>query len=106
MGFVLFTRAIYFSQKAIYGPRSTHIDICRQDGKALVAIGQDLTELSELKSVEDSHPFTRKVGCGSKPMGWCTGAPPILANLVGNWDVHWRYGILTHGQFWRKAPCE
>ena len=26
------------------------------------------------------------------------GAPPILELiLVGDWDVHWGYGILTHG---------
>ena len=25
------------------------------------------------------------------------GAPPILVYLSGDWDVHWGYGILTHG---------
>ena len=26
------------------------------------------------------------------------GAPPILVCLSGDWDVHWRYGLLPHGQ--------
>ena len=26
------------------------------------------------------------------------GAPPILVYFSGDWDVHWGYGILTHGQ--------
>ena len=26
------------------------------------------------------------------------GAPPILVNFSADWDVHWGYGILTHGQ--------
>ena len=25
------------------------------------------------------------------------GAPPILVKIGGDWDVHWEYGILTHG---------
>ena len=25
------------------------------------------------------------------------GAPPILVQFRGDWDVHWGYGILTHG---------
>ena len=25
------------------------------------------------------------------------GAPPILVYVSGDWDVHCRYGILTHG---------
>ena len=25
------------------------------------------------------------------------GAPPILVYLSGDWDVHWGYGVLTHG---------
>ena len=25
-------------------------------------------------------------------------APPILVYFGGDWDVHWGYGILTHGQ--------
>ena len=35
----------------------------------------------------------------SKPMGshFGVGAPPILVYLSGDWDVHWLYGILTHG---------
>ena len=24
-------------------------------------------------------------------------APRILANVSGDWDVHWGYGFLTHG---------
>ena len=24
------------------------------------------------------------------------GVPPILVYFSGNWDVHWRYGVLTH----------
>ena len=26
------------------------------------------------------------------------GAPPIIVYFSGDWDVHWGYGILTHGQ--------
>ena len=26
------------------------------------------------------------------------GAPPILVCFSGDWDVHWGYGLLTHGQ--------
>ena len=26
------------------------------------------------------------------------GAPPILVYFSGDWDVHWGYGVLTHGQ--------
>ena len=33
-------------------------------------------------------------GCGSH---FGVGAPPILVYLGGEWDVHWGYGILTHG---------
>ena len=29
------------------------------------------------------------------------GAPPILVYFSGVWDVHWRYGILTHGHVMR-----
>ena len=25
------------------------------------------------------------------------GAPPILVCFSGDWDVHWGYGVLTHG---------
>ena len=25
------------------------------------------------------------------------GAPPILVHFSGDWEVHWGYGILTHG---------
>ena len=28
---------------------------------------------------------------------WGVGAPPILVYFSGGWDVHWGYGILTHG---------
>ena len=39
-------------------------------------------------------------GCGSKLMGshFGVGAPPILVYFNGDWDVHWGYGSLTHGQ--------
>ena len=30
------------------------------------------------------------------------GAPPILVYFTGDWDVHWGYGILTHGHM-RKS---
>ena len=26
------------------------------------------------------------------------GAPPILVYFSGDWDVHWGYGVLTHGR--------
>ena len=25
------------------------------------------------------------------------GAPPILVDVSGDWDVHWGYRVLTHG---------
>ena len=31
------------------------------------------------------------------------GAPPILVYFSGDWDVHWRYGMLTHGHI--NPPC-
>ena len=36
----------------------------------------------------------------SKPMvsHFGVGSPPILVDFSGDWDVHWGYGILTHGQ--------
>ena len=32
------------------------------------------------------------------------GSPPILVYCSGDWDVHWGYGILTHGQLSLKGP--
>ena len=33
------------------------------------------------------------------------GAPPLLVYFCGDWDVHWGYGILTHGHIpWRPKP--
>ena len=38
------------------------------------------------------------------------GAPPISEYFSGDWDVHWGYGLLTHGQivasFWPATPLE
>ena len=31
------------------------------------------------------------------------GAPPILDSFSGGWDVHWGYGLLTHGQMTEGA---
>ena len=28
------------------------------------------------------------------------GAPPILVYFSGDWDVHWGYGVLTHGHMY------
>ena len=28
---------------------------------------------------------------------WVKSTPPILVHFSGDWDVHWGYGILTHG---------
>ena len=38
--------------------------------------------------------------CQSKPMGshFGVGAPPLLVYFSKDWDVHWGYGVLTHGQ--------
>ena len=38
-------------------------------------------------------------GCGSKPVEshFGVGAPPVLVYFSGDWDVHWGYGIFTHG---------
>ena len=32
------------------------------------------------------------------------GAPPILVDFSGNWDVHWGYGLLTHGHIDCMCP--
>ena len=41
---------------------------------------------------------TNTHGCGSKSMvPFWVGAPPILVYFSDGWDVHWGYGILTHG---------
>ena len=37
---------------------------------------------------------------------WChfgVGAPPISVYFSGDWDVHWGYGILTHGHLGSKS---
>ena len=38
------------------------------------------------------------------------GAPPILVHFSGDWDVHWGYEVLTHGQVsqspWLWGVCE
>ena len=34
------------------------------------------------------------------------GAPPILVHLSVDWDVHWGYGILTHGHLDKPALAE
>ena len=43
------------------------------------------------------------------------GAPPILVYFSGGWDVHWGYGLLTHGHVscflaphvsYLGAPCQ
>ena len=31
------------------------------------------------------------------------GAPPSLVYFSGDWDVHWGYGILTHGHMTDSA---
>ena len=46
---------------------------------------------------ERSGDQTQTMGCGSKPMVPYWGS--ILVHFSGDWDVHRRYGILTHGQF-------
>ena len=37
------------------------------------------------------------------------GAPPILVYFSGDWDVHWGYGLLTHGHmgvsFFESTAC-
>ena len=36
---------------------------------------------------------------GALPEKWLwVGAPPILVHFSGDWDAHWGYGILPHGQ--------
>ena len=37
------------------------------------------------------------------PLFWGVGAPPILVYFSGDWDVHWGYGLVTHGQILRLA---
>ena len=45
------------------------------------------------------------IGCGSRPMvpfwGRCT--TQFRAYFSGDWDVHWGYGILTHGQLFEGS---
>ena len=31
------------------------------------------------------------------------GAPPIVVYFSGDWDVHWGYGLLTHGHVLGKV---
>ena len=33
------------------------------------------------------------------------GAPPTLFYFSGDWDVHWGYGILTHGHVLPALRC-
>ena len=32
------------------------------------------------------------------------GSPPILVYFIGDWDVHWGYRLLTHGQLPFVSP--
>ena len=32
------------------------------------------------------------------------GAPPMLVLFSGDWDVHWGYGLLTHGHLGTTVP--
>ena len=52
------------------------------------------------------HPGLSLVGCRSKPIvsHFGVGAPPILVYVSGDGDVHWGYGLLTHGQL--HVLCE
>ena len=47
-------------------------------------------------------------GHGSKPTGahFGIGAPPILVYFSWDWDVHWGYGVLTHGPCLSGSPRE
>ena len=57
------------------------------------------TPLPRLFLVELTQYLGLRGGCGSKPMvPFGVGAPPILVYSTGDWDVHWGYGTLTHGQ--------
>ena len=74
-----------------------------QDGAFVGWSGRCSTGSPKLKSatlrgpwslVPDEKPF----GCGSKAMvPFWVGASPMLVYFSGDWDVHWGYGILTHG---------
>ena len=61
-----------------------------------------------------SHMSVRRSSRGTAPRGWRKsrslelkvlghgleiglGAPPMLDYFSGDWDVHWGYGLLTHG---------
>ena len=51
-------------------------------------------EAPERTPLEDRVPF----GGGSTPVKSHFGVgAPILVYFSGDWDVHWGYGILTHG---------
>ena len=46
-------------------------------------------------------------GCGSKPMVpfWLVGefTTHFRTYFSGDWDVHWGYGVLTHGHMMKLA---
>ena len=45
------------------------------------------------------HPLNQVAVGQNQWYHFWVGAPPILVGmLVGDWDVHWEYEILTHGQ--------
>ena len=48
--------------------------------------------------------FERDVAVGQNQWyHFGVGAPPILVYFSGDWDVHWVYGVLTHG---RMLQCQ
>ena len=58
-------------------------------------------EAGNSRPISGSGPrFRNYHGCGSTTMGsyFGAGAPPTLVYFSGDWDVHWGYGLLTHGQ--------
>ena len=52
------------------------------------------------RECESSH-LCENTGCKSKPMGSNFGVGEFTTHFglyfSGDWDVHWGYGLLTHG---------
>ena len=67
--------------------------------KTLGTLGATTPDIQGRPSKTTHLEGPKTAGCGSKPMGSHFGVgAPILVYFSGDWDVHWGYGILTHGQ--------
>ena len=55
-------------------------------------------ESPRARAVEERGPMADGCGCQNQWYHFGVGAPPILVYFGGDWDVHWGYGMLTHGR--------